>query len=76
MDSKLYVVSALCFLPTMAVADSFNFNEKHLADTSRVYDIDEVIVASRPKTSNAYAARLSVLRRFRQVLSTHLQHAT
>ena len=49
MDSKLYVVSALCFLPTMAVADSFNFNEKHLADTSRVYDIDEVIVASRPK---------------------------
>lgn len=49
MDSKLYIVSALCFLPTMAVADSFNFNEKHLADTSRVYDIDEVIVASRPK---------------------------
>lgn len=49
MDSKLYVVSALCLLPTMAVADSFNFNEKHLADTSRVYDIDEVIVASRPK---------------------------
>lgn len=42
MDSKLYVVSALCFLPTMAVADSFNFNEKHLADTSRVYDITPV----------------------------------
>lgn len=49
MDSKIYIFSALCFLPSMAVADSFNFNEKHLSDTSRVYDIDEVIVASRPK---------------------------
>lgn len=49
MDSKIYIFSALCFLPSMAVADSFNFNEKHLSDTSRVYDIDEVIIASRPK---------------------------
>lgn len=47
MDNKRIISVALLALPTMAVAD--NSNCASIADTSRVHNINEIIVSSSPK---------------------------
>lgn len=57
MDNKISIVVALCSLPTLANAgnmpvctrDIDKTADTNITDTSRVFDIDEVVVAAHPK---------------------------
>lgn len=57
MDNKIGIIVTLCSLPSLTSANNVtsktpdfeNTSNTTISDTSRVYDIDEVVVATRPK---------------------------
>lgn len=51
MDNRIILLAAICSAAANVKADDFHANSPYtnIADTSRVYDIDEIIVAAPPK---------------------------